>query len=194
MGPFKQKKVWSRLAAAFSLGPSGEPAPPVSVSALTTIVSPAMVVSPLTGMRACIVVIELVERIPLTNDGEGLDDLHESLGFVVLGDVATLRDEDGDEITIVVPRARVAPTLHARGVSPVSRVPAEIVPLLRKATGRGVVCFREVTFGTGEAVRLRAIVERATSIVADGTRAATRTTYVARDDLAPVVLEEVPAW
>ena len=71
------------------------------------------------------------------------------------------------------------------------------MPLLRRASGRGVVCYRELTLGTGEDVLLKAMVEPSRSVVASGYRSATRTTYVARDDLAPVVLEEVfeaPPW
>jgi len=200
MWPFGRNKVGSRLGAA-SAGAGDGPTAPAPVSTLTTLVSPPGVVSPFTGMRACIVVIELCERIPLTNDSgagsEVVTDRYDSLGFVVLGDVATLRDEDGDEITIVVHRARIEPALHARGGTPISRAPAEVVPLLRKATGRGVVCYRELTLGTGDSIRLKAVVEPSTSVVASGYRSGTRRTYVARDDLAPVVLEELfeaPPW
>lgn len=201
MWPFGRKKVWSRLAAAWAGDPTGQAEEPASVSALTTIVSPATVVSPFTGMRASFLAIELVERIPLTNDqgtgNEVVSDTYESLGFVVLGDVMTLRDEDGDEITIVAHRARVEPAFHARGGTPLSRAPAEVVPLLRRATGRGVVCYRELTLATGDTIRLKAVVEPTTSIVTSGYRSGTRRTYVARDDLARVVLEEVveaPPW
>ena len=195
MWPFGRKKVWNRLAAA------GEPRTPVHVSVLTTIVSPSSVVSPFTGMRAGLLLVELVERIPLSNDqgagGEDVSDRYDLLGTVVLGDVATLRDEDGDEITIVARRARIEPALPRRGGTPIMRMPAEVVPLLQRATGRGVICYRELTLSTGDKLRLRAVVEPTQSIVADGYRSGTRVTYVARDDLEPVVLEEVfeaPAW
>jgi hypothetical protein len=201
MWPFGRKKVWNRLAAAGTAEARGEPPHPVLVETLTTIVSPANVVSPVSGMRACIVVIELVERVPLRQEygaGDEIErDVYESLGFVVLGDVATLRDPDGDEITVVTRRARITPSQHARGGTPVSRVPAELVPFLSRATGRGVVCYRELTLGMGEKVLLKAVVEPTASVVPSGYRSGTRTTYVARDDLAPVVLEEVfeaPAW
>ena len=201
MCPFRENKVWSRLASASAVAPGGERAQPVSVSTLTTIVSSATVASPFTGMRACILVIELVERMPLEGGdcraNDLVDHVYQSLGFVVLGDMATLRDEDGDEITIVVPRVRIEPALHARGGTPLVRAPAEIVPLLRMATGRGVVCYHELTLGTGDAVRLKAMVEPTSSVAFDGYRSSTRTTYVARDDLAPVALEEVlevPPW
>lgn len=201
MEPFPEKKVWSRLASASAVRPGGERAEPVAVSTLTSIVSPATVASPFTGIRACILVIELVERMALAGGHRGADDLadhvYASLGFIVLGDIATLRDQDGDEITIVVPRVRVEPAVRARGGTPLVRAPAEVVPLLRRATGRGVVCYRELTLGTGDAVRLKAVVEPTSRVASDGYRSSTRGTYVARDDLAPVVLEEVleaPPW
>jgi len=80
---------------------------------------------------------------------------------------------------------------------PIASVPAELVPFLRRASGRGVVCYRELTLGTGDSIRLKAVVEPSTSVVASGYRSGTRRTYVARDDLAPVVLEELfeaPPW
>lgn len=186
------------MSEAGSAEAGGEP---VAVETLTTLVSPATVESPLSGMRACVVVIELVERIPIRQEhgtGDEIErDVFESLGFVVLGDVATLRDEHGDEISIVVRRAHIASSLHSRGGTPLTRVPAEVAPLLAKARGRGVVCYRELTLGVGEKVLLKAVVAPTTSVVPSGYRSATRTTYVARDDLAPVVLEEVfeaPPW
>jgi hypothetical protein len=201
MWPFGRTKVWTRLAAASAAEAAGEPRQPVPVAALTTIVSSPTVVSPFSGVRASIVVIELVERIPLANEhrpgNEGVSDFYESLGTVVLGDVATLRDLDGDEITIVVRRARVELVTRAAGATPLVRAPAEVVPLLRRATGRGVICYREVTLGPGEKILLKAAVEPSTSIVTTGDRSGTRTTYVTRDDLAPVVLVEVvdpPRW
>jgi hypothetical protein len=152
-------------------------------------------------MRAGLLLIELVERAPLSNEqgagGEDVSDRYDLLGTVVLGDVATLRDEDGDEITIVARRARIEPALPRRGGTPVARVPAEVVPLLQRATGRGVICYRELALSTGDKLRLRAVVEPTQSVVADGYSEGTRVTYVARDDLEPVVLEEVfeaPAW
>ena len=50
--------------------------------------------------------------MPLDSDGEGnqpVTDVFVPLGFVVLGDLVTLRDEHGDEITIVSWRARIRP-------------------------------------------------------------------------------------
>ena len=200
MWPFGRKKVAARLAAASGGGGAGRE--PVSVSVLTTIVSPGSVVSPLTGMHAAMILVEVLERIPLipsgqADQGDSVSDVFNLLGVVVLGDVVTLRDDDGDEINVVVGRAQLAPQLPRRGGTPVTRVPPEIVPILGRATGRGVVCYRELTLGQGEKVRLKAVVEPSQSVVMSGYRSGTRVTYVARDDLAPVVLEEVfeaPSW
>lgn len=206
MWPVGRKKVWDRLAAASTHG-GDEPgeAQLVHVSVLTTIVSPSTVVSPFTGMRAGFVLVELVERIPTTNDpsdggeagGEAVSDAYDVVGRFVLGDVVTLRDADGDEITIVSRRARIEPALPRRWATPITRMPPELVPLLQGATGRGVLCYRELAVSAGDKLRLRAVVEPTSSIVADGYRSGTRLTYRARDDLAPVVLEEVfeaPPW
>jgi hypothetical protein len=187
MGSPVGTKVWNRLASGA--------AEPFAVSVLTTIVSPPLVVSPFTGVRAGFVFVELLERTSRSNDPAEEDekgrDHYDLLTTVVLGDVATLRDEDGDEITIVARRARIEPALPRHGGATITHMPPEIVPLLRKATGRGVLCYRELTLSTGDKLRLRAVVEPTTSVVAYGHRSGTRVTYVARDDLAPVVLEEV---
>jgi hypothetical protein len=197
MWPFGGKKVWDRLAG----GQGSAAQEPLHVSVLTTIVSPSSVVSPFTGMRAGLILIELLEHVPLSNsptqESVNDSDRYDLLATVVLGDVATLRDEDGDEITVVARRARIDPALPRRGGTPITRMPAEVVPLLQRATGQGVLCYRELTLSTGDKLRLRAVVEPTQSVVADGYRSGTRVTYVARDDLAPVVLEEVfetPAW
>jgi hypothetical protein len=204
MWPFgRDKKAGNRLAAASAPGggKAGEPPQAVHVSVLTTIVSPSTVVSPFTGMRAGFLLVELLERIPVANDedaaGDVAKDRYDLLGTVILGDVVTLRDQDGDEITIVARRAQFKAALPRRGGTPITRMPPEIAPLLSRTTGRGVLCYRELTMSTGDTLRLRAVVEPTQSIVADGYRSGTRLTYLARDDLAPVVLEEVfetPAW
>jgi hypothetical protein len=204
MWPFGRKKVWDRLAAPFAdaaAAPDGEPPRTAAVSVLTTIVSPTTVTSPFTGLRAALVLLELLERIPVSTDPgleeQTMTDRFDVLGSVVLGDATTLRDADGDEITIAANRARIAPALPRTGGALIARMPPELVPLLPRAKGQGVLCYRELTLGVGDKLRLRAVVEPTRSVVADGYRSGTRTTYLARDDLAPVVLEEVfesPPW
>lgn len=162
---------------------------------LTTIVSPNAVESPLDGTRAAILYVELLELLELERGPT--DEAYGSLGVVVLGDVVTLRDDDHDEIAIVARRARINPaTPHARP-APLDEAPPELVPLLAKAKGRGLLCYRQVSLATNDRVLLTASVEPATSVVAAGYRSGTQRTYVARDDLEPVILDEVvaaPAW
>lgn len=186
MWPFGEK-VAGRLSAA--LGARD----PVKVSVLTTVVSPDTIMSPISGVRAAVIDIEILERIPASsNDSRESDtDVYELLGTFVFGDLVTLRDEGGDEISIVVGRARIDPQLPRHGGHPLSRVPPEVVPLLARASGRGVVCYRELTLEDGDKVRLKATIEPSHTVVSSGYRSGTKSSYVARDDLAPVVLEEV---
>lgn len=184
-----------RLAAAAGGRSSG----PREVSVLTTIVSADSVVSPMSGLRAALVDIEILERIrrsPGAARGsieETDTDTFELLGTFVCGDVLTLRDEDDDEITIVARRARIDPQLSFRKGTPLTRVPPELAPLLSRATGRGVICYRELLLREGDKLRLKAVIEPSQSVVSNGYRSATRSSFVARDDLALVVLEEVSA-
>ena len=196
MWPFEGKKVASSLGAI-----AGEPG---SVDVLTSVVSTNVVTSPVSGMQSALLQIELLERIetqqrPLEafgGDAEGLD-YFASLGVALFGDVLVLRDAAGDEISIIASRARFEPTTPFNGGVPIARVPAELVPFLRRASGRGVVCYRELALLQGDKVRLTAVVEPSQSVIAAGYRSGTQLRYLARDDLGPVVLTEVieaPGW
>jgi hypothetical protein len=168
MGPFGIR-VASRLKEAVE---------PTKVSVLTTLVSGGSVASPITGIRAAIVVVDVLEHV--------LSHGYEVLGTVVLGDLVTLRDDHGDEITVVVGKTRIVRVASGLEGVPLEKPPAELVPLLSKATGRGVICYRELTLGEGAKVRLKAVVEPR-QVGYSGTKSA----FGVRDDLAPVVLEEV---
>lgn len=195
MWPFGRRDVASRLAAAGAAPLPGAPARAVSVSVLTTIVSPNAVESPLTGARAAVIRLELFERFATGGGPHGeagaFLDVYEPLGVTVLGDLLALRDEDGDEISIVARRARIQPARALHALPALGHVPPELVPLLAKATGRGVLCYREAPLVTSDSVLLTAHVEPASTVVAVGYRSGTRRAYVARDDLAPILLDEV---
>lgn len=109
---------------------------------------------------------------------------------MVIGDLVTLRDPDGDEITIVTRRARIVPALPRRTGTPIEQIPAEVVPLLAKSSGREVVCYSELMLSAGDQLRLTAWVEPSRSVVSAGYRSGTRVTYVARDDRNELVLLE----
>ena len=110
---------------------------------------------------------------------------------MVLGDLVTLRDDDGDEISIVVRRARLQLGSPRPPPIALTHIPAELTPLLAKAKGRGALHYREVLLSTSDRLLLSAVVEPTTSVVAVGYRSGTRQAYLARDDLAPVILDEV---
>lgn len=207
MWPFERKKA-RRLAevhaavvaaSAVESGTSAAVDVSVAVSLLATIVSTNAVVSPFTGLRTGILHIELVERYSRSSDSANdgaANDSYETLGSMVLGDLVTLRDEDGAELTLVGRRARIQPAHERRGATPLAGIPAEMAPLLAKSRGRGIICYRELPLGEGDRVRLEALVNTAQS-VASGYRSGAMRTYVVRDDLAPVVLTEIveePRW
>ena len=198
MWPFGEK-VASRLAGVRS--GEGRSSAPAKVSVVTTIVSGGPVTSPVTGVRSAIIFLEVLERVAVTS-GVGVEvdlgpgresDRYETLGEVLLGDVATLRDEDGDEIAIVAGRARISPQLPRGGGTLLAQLPAELIPFARKATGRGALCYRELAFREGDKVRLRAVVEASASAAPMGSGSDAKRSYIVRDDLAPIVLEEMLA-
>ena len=197
MWPFERKPIVTRLGAV----PVGEAA---AVVVLTSVVSSNVVTSPVSGISSALLQVELLERVPI---GQGRTEafgaegsLHDdfvSLGRATFGQVLVLRDQGGDEISLVVGRARFDVTTPRNGGTPIASVPAELVPFLRNASGRGVVCYREFPLLQGDKVLLRAVVEPSQAVVTGGYRSGSSLRYVARDDLGPVVLEEVieaPAW
>jgi hypothetical protein len=133
------------------------------------------VVSPLSGVRAAFVQVELLEA------AEGA---LESLGAFILGDVVTLGVEDASiEIDIVARRAELRLLAPRTGGVRVEQVIPELVPLLARARG-GVLYCRERLVLHGERLRVRAHVERVE-------RSPRTERLVVRDDLGPVTLDEV---
>lgn len=195
MWPFGRRKIATRLGAV-GAGDAG----PVEV--LVSVVSPNVVTSPISGLQSALLQVELLERIALAQghgqafggafgrDGGAYDEFV-SLGLVLLGEILVLRDAHGDEISVVTGRARFESATPRNGGTPIDRVPAELVPLLRRASGRGIVCYREFLLVEGDKVRLKAVVEPSQVVVTSGYRSGATVRYLARDDLAPVVLEEV---
>ncbi len=168
MWPFGHDHVVQRLAA-IPPGTTG------AVAARVTVVSESSVVSPLSGLASAFLQVDLLER---------LIDEYVVLGSVKYGQVLRLRDCDGDEVSVVAAAVRFEPSTLLGG-QPVTDILPELAPYLRNATGRGILCSREHALRTGDAVLLKAVVEPS------------RTRYLVRDDLAPVVLAEVvdvPVW
>ena len=127
---------------------------------------------------------------------ETLDDDGFVLGSARHGDILRLRDDDGDEISLVASRVRFEVSTVTAG-QPITDIPVALAPFLKNATGRGVLCSQEHALRKGDSVLLQAVVEPSLRGGPDGYRSGAKVAYVARDDLAPVVLVEVvdlPAW
>lgn len=198
MWPFEGKKIAARLGAASkSEAPGG-----TEVSVVTSIVSPNLVVSPFTGIRAALIYLEVLERVSNMNEGFSAATLVSSetsdrdafflLGSIVIGDLLTLRDEDGDEITVVARRSRIVPALPRTTGTPIEQAPAEIVPLMTRGSGRGTLCYHELPLSEGDKVKVTAWVEPSRTVVSAGYRSGSRVSYVAREDRDElVVLEEI---
>jgi hypothetical protein len=193
MGPYErgaaQPTIGARLADAASLpeGQGGARALPVEM--LATIVSSNLTASPISNLRGAAIRVDLVERV--TSGGQvvghgAAPEAHVPVGSLVLGDLLVLRDRFGDELTLVVRRAQLAP-LGQEAATPLAVVPAELVGVARAASGSGVLCYREHFFCEGDLVRFKAFVEPQRRAVSHGDALV----YVARDDLGPVILEAV---
>lgn len=131
----------------------------------------ASVRSPISGRMAAFVQVALFET-----GGR-------SIGGMVLGDLVPLEVVGADaSIDLLVRRATLEPEApRAEPVSLEDPVPAELVPLLRGAAGRGALRASERLFQPGDVLVLRAVVEPSP---AGGLRR-----FALRTDLAPVVLE-----
>jgi hypothetical protein len=143
---------------------------PTSVEVDVVVATENVVRSPMSGVDAALIVIDVVERVvPLERE----------VGRVVLGDTLILRADDGAEIAIVARRAQYRFVGNDTGGATLDRIPPEIAAVLGGARG-GELAWREHVLRHGERVRVRAVVERT---------GAGR--FAARVDIAPVVVSEI---
>lgn len=145
---------------------------PTPIDLAATVVSGDDVESPLSGRRAAFVRLEALERV----DGEDV-----SLGAILVGDLLRLTLDGGASLDVEVRRAELRLFGPRAGVRPITRVAAELVPLLASARRGGTLCEHEHLVPSGARLRVRAIVEPS----------GTPGRVVARHDLAPVILEEL---
>jgi hypothetical protein len=105
-----------------------------------------------------------------------------------MGDVLVL-EAPGRVVTLVARRARFEAAWPRPAVA-LASLPAELVPYVRAARGRGTLAVREHVLPKGQRVRLAAHVERVSSVGASASArvASSVGRYVVRDDLGPVVL------
>ena len=185
MWPFTRKRGASR----FSVALAGEP---TEVEVMAKVASPNVVTSPLTGNTSALLLIELVERMLPPDNGRTIAESLSLVGAVILGDVLSLADETGAELSVVAHRTQFVSSTPRHHVTSLERVPPELVPLMKRATGRGVICYRELPLRHGDDVLVRAFIEARTVVAASGYRDTATVRYIARDDLGVVRLEEPP--
>lgn len=189
MWPFGKKRP-NRLASG---GPGGAP---TEVRVEVVVASPNDVTSQLTGMRAALFLVSLLERRAVYRQGgaggnEEIADAYVELGTIMWGDTLVLRDDDGTEVTVVARRAFVGFATPHHGGTPLGKVPPELAPMMSRASGRGVLCFRESPIRQGDRYRLTATVEAVPAVVSSGYRSGAGLRFIARDDLSSVKLEEI---
>jgi hypothetical protein len=185
MWPFGRRDVARSLSA---LEPG---APPTEVELLLQIVSPNRVASPVTGAKAAVlhmeVLEELTEQEARSREVRPKPGARTSLGEALFGDLVTCRDEDGLELSFVARRARFRFSEAPRGSHPIKAIPPELSALMGNPHG-GALAYREHVVREGEWLRLQAFVEPTRNAVTLGYRSAPRFAFIARDDLAPVFL------
>ena len=147
------------------------------IDAIATVISPNRVVSPISGRAAAFVHVEVVERL-------GDLEIDEHLGAVIFGDIVRVELPDHARIDVVVRRAELRFALGREPAVPLVDAVAELVPMLQRARRGGVLCHREHLVLEGSRLRLRAVVET-------GAYSPEAGALVLRDDLAPVVLEDL---
>jgi hypothetical protein len=163
---------------------------PTRVDVITKLVSPDDVTSPVSGLRAAFVHLEALERVR-AHEGSGIQEELFSLGTIIIGDLVTLVLEGrATEVELQVRRAQLRFLSDHTHVLPIAETIPELVPLLGAAKHGGILCHRERLVLSGDRLRLRAVVERIARVVAPE-RSDAGLRLVVREDLAPILLDEV---
>jgi hypothetical protein len=174
---------------------------PERVTVTATVASPSAFTSPLTGLAAAAFYVSLFQRVTEARQQPGsatVVDALEPVGAVVFGERLLLAAEpDGQLVDVPLEGARFVYSGAGPAVVPLERVPPELMRFVEQAAGRGLVCFREQTFGHGDRVKLTATLAPQGGREAGGYRSAAAAAFLARHDLGEVWLEEildVPHW
>jgi hypothetical protein len=202
MWPFGRKDVATRLAAVEER---------TEVEVVLNVVSPNAVASPITGVRAAMLHIEVLEQLscelaePGVRRAEGQHlggwgkrerrgirsrgPAHASLGVAVLGDVVTFRDAEGTSLSLLARRAKFRFAGPDVALSPLTKMPEGLATAMRSTEDRGPLFYREVPVREGDRVRVQAFVEPSHHVGEHGYRSLPHVVFVARDDVAPVFIE-----
>ncbi|MFO0734666.1 MAG: hypothetical protein U0270_02250 [Labilithrix sp.] len=172
---------------------------PTVVSGELVVVSPNDVVSPVTGTRAAVLAIEAFEQLSLAELQEDaiepanpamMTDRYRSRGAIRLGHTLVLGDDAGVELAVPLRLARLTFATDGGPKTRLRPVPPELADRFG-LTDEREMSFCEQTLRTGDRVRLAATVEARATPTPSGYRSGVGTLLVVRDDLGPVVLEEL---
>src|SRR6188508_2383147 len=133
---------------------------PQRISVTAQVVSSNDVTSPLSGLRAAVLVVNVLERFVAggnpfgagsDNPQEATADAYRPLGSVVLGTTLELVTEAAARLVVPVSEASfIAAAQPTAGASAFdSSPPPEVAALVARASGRGAVCYREQPLCTG---------------------------------------------
>jgi hypothetical protein len=158
------------------------------------VASPNTLTSPLTGTTAALLMVTVVERRIFTSDG-GIAgsreaETYHTIGSTLLGTELELLDAAGTVIHVPAAGLQVKP-LFETGGNTLSNVPPFLHPLVARASGGHVLCFRESAFREGDRVRLRATIGLEATAPAQGYRSGVSQRAVASVKYGPVVLVEM---
>jgi hypothetical protein len=113
------------------------------LAADATVVSADSIVSPLTGRRGAVVVIDVLEG-------------GRPIGAVVLGDLLVLQTDDGRELMLIARRTRLVFFEAGAAPTPLATLPPELVPHVAGSSG-GELGYREHVLTQGLRVHVREI-------------------------------------
>jgi hypothetical protein len=185
MWPFGRKGVATRLADIEDR---------TEVELAVTVVSPNAIASPMSGVGAAFLSIEVLERLAENDFARRgafrpRGPAYESLGEAVLGDVVVVRDAEGNELSLIARRVRFRFAGEMPDVKPLANVPEAIARSIRSTEDRGPLVYREVPIREGDRIRVQAFVEPALHAITLGYRSAPKLTFAICDDVAPVFVE-----
>jgi hypothetical protein len=157
------------------------------------VASPNSLTSPLTGTTAALLMVSVVERIIIETGGNigGNREIEQfrTVGSTFLGTEVDLVDDEGTVVHVPAQGLVVRP-LFTTGGNTITTVPPFLTPLVARASGSHVVCFRESAFREGDVVRLQAVVDLEATAPTQGYRSGMGQRAVARAEWGPVVLVE----
>lgn len=197
MWPFRRKRR-ARLSEGDAERAAREA---IEVDLVAVVSSPNTLLTPVTKTAAAFAQLQILERLVMDEPPQGLhrrppralEDTFTLLGTTSYGEAIALRTDDGAVIALACPEAYFGFGATSGQATPLTERVAEAECWTHRATGKGVVCFRENIIRTGDRVRLVAAVVTEPAVASEGYRSAPSTRFRATHARVEEVLD-VPAW